>query len=110
MSSAAVADVTGVLAASAAIIGTIVAFTQRKKILAAYQREMETKRLELIHAIEEQMNHAIDLFYQEISVAFEPLAAFCTAERKRYEPLMQKAEKLQETLGALAARLGSSGE
>ena len=38
MSSAAVADVTGVLAASAAIIGTIVAFTQRKKILAAYEQ------------------------------------------------------------------------
>jgi small GTP-binding protein len=107
MSSAAVADVTGVLAASAAVIGTIVAFTQRKKILAAYDREMETKRLELIHAIEEQMNHAIDLFYQEILVAFEPLAAFCTAERKRCEPLLQKAEKLQETLRHLAARLGS---
>jgi small GTP-binding protein len=108
MSSAAVADVTGMLAASAAIIGTIVAFTQRKKILAAYEREMETKRLELVHAIEEQMNHAIDLFYKEISVAFEPLAAFCTAERKRHEPLMQKAEKLKETFDGLAARLGSS--
>jgi small GTP-binding protein len=109
MSSAAVADVTGVLAASAAIIGTIVAFSQRRKILAAYEREMETKRLELIHAIEEQMNHAIDLFYQEISLAFEPLSAFCMAERRRYEPLMQKAEMLKETLGALAARLGPGG-
>lgn len=108
MSSAAVADVTGVLAASAAIIGTIVAFTQRKKILAAYDREMETKRLELINAIEEQMSHAIDLFYQEISVAFEPLAAFCAAERKRYEPLLQKAEMLKETFRNLTARLGSS--
>jgi septal ring factor EnvC (AmiA/AmiB activator) len=107
MSSAAVADVTGVLAASAAIIGTIVAFTQRKKILAAYEREMETKRLELIHAIEEQMNHAIDLFYEEIKAAFAPLAAFCTAERKRYEPLTQKAEKLKETFEGLAARLSS---
>jgi hypothetical protein len=107
MSSAAVADVTGVLAASAAIIGTIVAFTQRKKILAAYEREMETKRLELIHAIEEQMSHAIDLFYEEIVVAFAPLSAFCTAERKRYEPLAQKAEQLKETLGGLAERLSS---
>lgn len=108
MSSAAVADVTGVLAASAAVIGTIVAFTQRRKILAAYEREMETKRLELVHAIEEQMNHAIDLFYQEISLAFAPLAAFCTSERKRYEPLMERAEKLKEVLRGLAARLGSS--
>jgi hypothetical protein len=107
MSSAAVADVTGVLAASAAIIGVIVVFTQRKKILAAYEREMETKRLELIYAIEEQMNHAVDLFYKEISVAFAPLTVFCTTERKRYEPLMQKTEKLKETFGGLVARLGS---
>jgi hypothetical protein len=68
---------------------------------------METRRLELIHAIEEHMNHAIDLFYKEISVAFAPLAAFCTAERKRCEPLMQKVEKLRETFGGLASRLGS---
>jgi len=106
MSSAAVADVTGILAASAAIIGTIVAFTQRKKILTAYEREMETKRLELVHAIEEQMNHAIDLFYVEISMAFQPLAAFCAAERQRYEPIMQRSETLRQTLAGLAAHLG----
>jgi small GTP-binding protein len=106
MSSAAVADVTGVLAASAAVIGTIVAFSQRRRILAAYEREMEKKREELIHAIEEQMKHAIDLFYKEISVAFEPLAAFCTSERKRYEPLLQQANSLKDLLGATSQRLG----
>jgi len=108
MSSAAVADVTGVMAASAAIIGTIVAFTQRRKILSAYDKEMESKRFELVHAIEQQMNHAIDLFYQEISVAFAPLAAFCTTERKRYEPLLERAEKLKTTFAGLAARLGAA--
>lgn len=107
LSSAAVADVTGTLAASAAIIGTIVAFTQRRKILAAYENEMETKRLDLLHAIEAQMNHAIDLFYQEISTTFAPFAAFCAAERKRYAPLKQRVEDLRKTLGSLAARLDS---
>ena len=106
MSSAAVADVTGVLAASAAVIGTIVAFTQRRKILAAYEKEMEKKREELTHAIEEQMKHAIDLFYKEISVAFEPLTAFCTTERKRYEPLMQQANSLNDLLSGISQRLG----
>jgi GTPase SAR1 family protein len=108
MSSASVADVTGVLAASAAVIGTIVAFTQRRKILSAYDNEMEMKRLELVHAIEQQMNHAIDLFYQEISVAFAPLAAFCTTERKRYEPLTQRAETLTDTFRALSTKLGAA--
>ena len=106
MSSAAVADVTGTLAFSAAVIGTIVAFTQRRKILAAYEKEMEKKREELTHAIEEQMKHAIDLFYKEIAVAFEPLAAFCTAERKRYEPLLEQANSLRVLLGNLTERLG----
>ena len=106
MSSAAVADVTGVLAASAAVIGTIVAFSQRRKILSAYSKEMETKRQELVHAIEEQMNHAIALFYQEISLAFAPLAAFCTSERKRCNPLKERAEKLRETLRTVTGKLG----
>ena len=106
MSSASVADVTGVLAASAAIFGTIVAFTQRRKILSAYEREMEKKREELVHAIEQQMRHAIDLFYKEIAVAFEPLAAFCFTERKRYEPLLEQADGLKESLSELTRRLG----
>jgi acyl-CoA reductase-like NAD-dependent aldehyde dehydrogenase len=109
MSSASVADVTGVLAASAAIFGTIVAFTQRRKILTAYEREMEKKRDELVNAIEQQMRHAIDLFYKEIAVAFEPLAAFCVAERKRYEPMAEKADELKELLDDLGRRLGVAG-
>ena len=106
MSSASVADVTGVLAASAAIVGTIVAFTQRRRILNAYAAEMEKKRDELLHAIEQQMRHAIDLFYKEISVAFEPLEAFCVTERKRYEPLVGQADTLNEQLGGISRRLG----
>jgi small GTP-binding protein len=106
MSSASVADVTGVLAASAAIFGTIVAFTQRRKILTAYEREMEKKRDELVNAIEQQMRHTIDLFYREIAVAFEPLAAFCITERTRYQPLAEQADALKEMLGDLSRRLG----
>lgn len=106
MSSASVADVTGVLSVSAAVVGTIVAFTQRRKILAAYEKEMEKKREELIHAIEQQMKHAIDLFYKDIAVAFEPLAAFCTAERKRYEPLLEQTKSLQDLLSGVSQRLG----
>jgi len=108
MSSAAVADVTGVLAASAAVIGTIVAFTQRRKILNAYEKEMEKKREELTHAIEEQMRHAIDLFYREIAVAFEPLAAFCTSERRRYEPLLDQSQSLRTSLQDVTQRLGGA--
>ncbi len=108
MISASVADVTGIIAGSALALGTFFAFTQRRKILRTYEKEMETKRVELVSAIEAQMEHAIDLFYKEIAIAFEPLAAFCSTERKRYEPLLTRVETLRENFGSLKTRLGQA--
>ncbi len=109
MISASVADVTGVVALSAAALGTFFAFGQRRKILRAYEKEMEIKRGELTRAIEGQMEHAIDLFYKEISNAFQPLAAFCSTERKRYEPLLDRVEELKEIFASLMTRFGQAG-
>lgn len=106
MISASVADVTGVVALSAAALGTFFAFGQRRKILRAYEKEMERKRGELTRAIEGQMEHAIDLFYKEISNAFQPLAAFCSTERERYEPLLNRVEDLKQSFASLKNRLG----
>lgn len=104
MTSAAVADVTGVLAASAAVVGAVVVFGRRKKILNAYRKQLEAKRSELMRAIEEKLLHAIDLFYQEIVIAFQPLATFCAAQRKTYEPLLERIEQLQKKLASLSAQ------
>ena len=104
--SASAADVTGIVATSALVLGTFFAFGQRRKILRAYEKEMETKSRELVRAIEGQMEHAITLFYQEISSAFQPLAAFCSTERIRYQPLLDRAEELKQTFGKLKTRLG----
>ena len=79
MSSAAVADVTGVLAISAAILGTVMAERQRRKIVRTYTGQMEAKRGELLQAIEQQITRAVEVFYAEINAAFQPLAAFCAA-------------------------------
>jgi hypothetical protein len=106
MSSAAIADVTGILAASALVAGTIVAFTQRKKILNAYREQMTMKCSELLKAIEQQLTHAIELFYKEVSAAFQPLAAFCIAQRQTCEPLLRRTEQIQETFEKFTARLG----
>jgi GTPase SAR1 family protein len=105
MISASVADVTGIVAASAAVLGTVFAVTQRRKILRTYEKEMEAKRGDLTRAIEQQMEHAIDLFYKEISTAFQPFAAFCATERKRYEPLLKRVDELKQTFAALEQRL-----
>jgi small GTP-binding protein len=108
MSSAAVADVTGIVAASAFVAGTLVAFGRRRKILSEYHRQMESKREELIAAIEQQLQHAIDLFYGEIGSAFQPLRAFCAAERKRYDPLLNRVREIEKSLAELIADLGRS--
>jgi small GTP-binding protein len=105
MSSAAVADVTGIVAASAFVAGTLVAFGRRRKILAEYHRQMEAKRDELVAAIESQLQHGIDLFYAEIASAFEPLRSFCAAERSRYDPLLNRVREVEKDFAQLAAEL-----
>ena len=108
MSSAAVADVTGIVAASAFIAGTLVAFGRRRKILAEYHRQMELKREELVAAIEQQLRHAIDLFYAEIGAVFQPLRVFCAAERKRYDPLFARTREVEKSFAELSAELPRS--
>jgi GTPase SAR1 family protein len=108
MISASAADVTGILATSALALGTFFAFAQRRKILATYDKEMEAKRVELTGAIEQQMEHSINLFYNEISSAFQPLAAFCATEHQRYAPLLQRVEELTQTFAALKTRLAQA--
>ncbi|HEY5036469.1 MAG TPA: hypothetical protein VII74_04995, partial [Chthoniobacterales bacterium] len=105
MSSAAVADVTGIVAASAFLAGTVVAFGRRRKILSEYHRQMEAKREELVAAIEQQLQHAIDLFYAEIGSLFQPLRAFCNAERKRYDPLLERVREIEKNFAQLTAEL-----
>jgi GTPase Era involved in 16S rRNA processing len=105
MSSAAVADITGILAASAAVTGSVVVFRQRRKILQLYSEQMEAKCAEVIQLIEEQLKRAVDLFYQEITVSFQPLAAFCESRRSEYEPKLKRIKELQPLLEKLAYRL-----
>ena len=108
MSSAAMADVTGIVAASAFVAGTFVAFGRRRKILAEYHRQMDLKREELVAAIEQQLQHGIDLFYAEIGSVFAPLRAFCSAERKRFDPLLSRVREVEKTLAVLSAEIAKA--
>jgi hypothetical protein len=66
---------------------------------------MEAKRSELMEAIEQQLKHAIELFYKEVSTAFQPLSAFCVAQRRTCEPLLHRAEQLRRIFDSLKSRL-----
>ncbi len=105
MTSAAVADVTGILAVSAAIAGTFVAVSQRKKILQAYETQMASKCTDLVKAIEQQLTRAIELFYADVTIAFQPLQAFCQAKRQQFEPSLQRADELRQIFEALGSRI-----
>ena len=107
MSSAAIADVTGVLAVSAAIVGTLLAQRQRQKILRTYAGQMETKRGELVHAIEEQITQAINVFYSEISAAFQPLAIFCVTQRERHQPIVDRISQIETMFERLRPRVNA---
>ncbi len=102
---AAMADITGVLAALATVGGSFVAFSKRRKILDGYREGMASRREELTRSIEEHLKHAIKLFYQDFAHTFRPLEAFCSQERNRYEPLIDRAEQIAQTLSRIAVRL-----
>ena len=108
MISASVADVTGIIATSAFVLGSVFAVGQRRKILKAYDEQMETKCGELSQTIERQMEHAIEAFYNEVASAFQPLAAFCASERKRYEPLLSRVDELKQTFAGLKKRVNDA--
>ena len=106
ISSAAIADITGALALSAATIGTVLVFTQRRKILRTYRSQMESRCAELLQAIEQQLRQAIDLFYRDVSATFQPLAAFCLVQRRLHEPQLGRAEALREKFDAVKNQIG----
>ena len=101
----ALVDVTGTVAGVAALTGTIYAVWRRKKILYQYRVQMNQKRGELARAVEVQLSHAIDGFYQEISQTFTPLENFCEAEAQRHLPLKERLDKLDASIGGIKAQL-----
>ncbi len=102
----AIVDVTGTIAGVAAVFGTTVALVKRNKIITQFQKEMAAKREEVLSPIEDQLRHAIGMFYQELATVFEPLQNFCSSQRKIYEPMLTRIKQLEETFGKCAADLG----
>jgi hypothetical protein len=101
-------DVTGTVAGVAAVFGTVIAFSKRRKILAAFREQMIEKRETVLAGIEDHLRHAIDRFYAELATTFEPLRTFCAAQRKLYEPMLTRLSELDTTFGKSSAELASA--
>jgi small GTP-binding protein len=99
-------DVTGTVAGVAALTGTLYAVWRRKKILREYRDQMNEKRRDLTRAVESQLSHAIETFYQEVGMTFSPLENFCESEFKRHAPLRERIESLDLAFGSIKSQLG----
>ena len=99
-------DVTGTVAGVAALTGTLYAVWRRKKTLRQYRDQMTEKRRDLTRAVESQLNHAIEAFYQEVGLTFSPLENFCDSEFKRHAPLRERIESLDLAFGSIKSQLG----
>ena len=104
----AIVDITGGVAALAALSGAAVAVVKRNRILGEFRKQMSDKREEILSPVEDHLRHAIGLFYQELGATFQPLQAFCGAQRKIYEPVLTRLKQLEETFGKLSSQLGVS--
>lgn len=102
----AIVDVTGTVAGVAALFGTAVAVAKRNKIITEFRAQMSRKREEVLAPIEDQLRHAIALFYQDLTATFQPLQAFCAAQRKIYEPILMRVKQLDEVFRQAATSLG----
>ncbi|HEY5751652.1 MAG TPA: dynamin family protein [Chthoniobacterales bacterium] len=94
----AILDVTGIVAASGAVVGTAVALFKRRQILQDYSKQMIARRDELTAALEGQLKHAIELFYQDLGATFAPLEDFCNAQKSQFEPLLEQSKQVEASL------------
>ena len=55
--------------------------------------------------IPSHLRHALRRFYLELEQTFQPLEAFCTAQKKVMDPLIARVRQLEDTLGKCSAGL-----
>jgi small GTP-binding protein len=105
----AIIGITGSVAGIAVVSGAAVAVFKRNRILGEFRKQMADKREEILSPVEDHLRHAIGLFYQELGATFQPLQAFCAAQRKIYEPVLTRLKQLDDTFGKQASELGVGG-
>ncbi len=101
-------DITGTIAGIGAVTGTVFALARRKKIIAEYGRQMAAKRDTTLQDIEDHLRHAINRFYLELEQNFQPLEAFCAAQKNSLDPHLTRIRELEDTLGKCSAALSHS--
>jgi hypothetical protein len=108
LTKATIIDITGTIAGLGALTGTALAVARRRKIISEYRRQMNEKREVMVRAIEDHLRHAVRRFYVELEQIFQPLEAFCVAQKKTAEPSLTAVRDLEVKLGKCAAALDAA--
>jgi GTPase SAR1 family protein len=103
-----IVDAAGGVAIAAALSGAAVAVVKRNRILSEFRKQMSEKREAILSPVEDHLRQAIGLFYEELGATFQPLEAFCAAQRKIYDPILTRLKQLEDTFAKIASRLGVS--
>ena len=105
MAAAALADFTGVLALTTAVIGGVISWGKRRKVVPSYRAHMYAKQVELTQAIGDLMRQTIDVFYQKLGQVYLPLETFCNVQEERYRPLLAQVDELEKSFNGIQTRL-----
>jgi small GTP-binding protein len=101
----ALVDITGVLASAVAVVGVVIGWGKRRKVISSYQEHMSAKAVELTDAIGDLMRQTIDLFFQRLGQVYQPLETFCNVQSERYRPLLEQVDTLEKSFEKIAGRL-----
>jgi hypothetical protein len=105
MAAVALADFTGVLALTTAVIGGVISWGKRRKVIPSYRAHMSARQVELTQAIGDLMRQTIDVFYQKLAQVYQPLETFCNVQGERYRPMLEQVATLEKSFEKIAARL-----
>ena len=101
----ALVDITGVLAGAAAIVGVVIGWGKRRKVVTSYREQMNAKQVELTQALGDLMRQTIDIFYQKVAQVYQPLETFCKVQSERYRPLLEQVAALEKSFEKISAKL-----
>lgn len=93
----------GSAAVVAAILGALTLFVQTRRMIRVYQQHLNASQL--TKEVEGNVEQAVELFYNEVAAAFQPLSAFCANRRQTYEPLSRRADELEKIIVGLRSQL-----
>ena len=95
--------ISGIAVVLAFALGIVSLFVQSKRMIRVYRDHLNTS--EFAKQVEQNVEQIVQLFYNEVAAAFQPLAAFCANRRQMFEPLSHRADELEKIIGGLKSRL-----